>query len=341
MGFRFRKSKNFGPLRVNLSKSGVGWSLGTKGARYTKRADGKTQTTLNIPGTGISYVDVKGKSKSKKLNDETRDINNYANKDINIKDSFYKRGWFMWLMLFILPPIGIILMFLFSNYSKKAKIVLTIIFGLFTIIRFTSNTDNKQLETSKSANNNESESIFVDNSKENVSDLAVEDKKEETKLIGWQNSNGNYYYYDNDGNKKTGWINDNNSYYYLNTSGVMQTGWIQDSDKWYYLNSNGTMAHNTTIDGYYLESNGVMQEKTVVNNSSTTNKSDSTSSFVAASKDATTNESIPANRTVYWTSGGKSYHYNKNCPTLSRSKNILSGDASTCPKNDPCDICVK
>lgn len=56
MGFRFRKSVNFGPLRINLSKSGVGASVGTKGFRVTKKAGGGTRTTASIPGTGISYV---------------------------------------------------------------------------------------------------------------------------------------------------------------------------------------------------------------------------------------------------------------------------------------------
>lgn len=55
MGFRFRKSKNFGPLRINISSSGIGWSVGTKGFRYTHSATGKTYTTASIPGTGISY----------------------------------------------------------------------------------------------------------------------------------------------------------------------------------------------------------------------------------------------------------------------------------------------
>ena len=31
MGFFYRKSVNFGPFRVNLSKSGVGYSVGDKG----------------------------------------------------------------------------------------------------------------------------------------------------------------------------------------------------------------------------------------------------------------------------------------------------------------------
>lgn len=55
MGIIFRKSFNFGPFRLNLSKSGIGWSFGTKGARYTKTAKGNSYGTINIPGTGISY----------------------------------------------------------------------------------------------------------------------------------------------------------------------------------------------------------------------------------------------------------------------------------------------
>lgn len=64
MGLRTRKSVSAGPLRVNLSKSGVGYSVGTKGFRYTKKAGGGTRTTTSIPGTGVSYVKETGKHKS-------------------------------------------------------------------------------------------------------------------------------------------------------------------------------------------------------------------------------------------------------------------------------------
>lgn len=38
MGLRFRKSINLGGgAKINLSKSGVGYSIGTKGARITKK----------------------------------------------------------------------------------------------------------------------------------------------------------------------------------------------------------------------------------------------------------------------------------------------------------------
>ena len=67
MGLRFRKSINLGSgVKMNLSKSGVGFSVGTKGARVTKTAKGNTRTTLSIPGTGISYVTETSKNKKKK-----------------------------------------------------------------------------------------------------------------------------------------------------------------------------------------------------------------------------------------------------------------------------------
>ena len=57
MGFRFRKSVNLGGgFRANFSKSGAGFSWGTKGFRVTKKANGGTRTTFSIPGTGISHV---------------------------------------------------------------------------------------------------------------------------------------------------------------------------------------------------------------------------------------------------------------------------------------------
>ena len=57
MGYRYRKSFKLGPFRINLSKSGVGWSVGNKYARYTRKANGGTRITTTLPGTGISHVE--------------------------------------------------------------------------------------------------------------------------------------------------------------------------------------------------------------------------------------------------------------------------------------------
>lgn len=65
MGFRFRKTFKAGPIRMTVSKSGIGVSAGVKGARITKPAKGKTRATVGIPGTGLSYSKtVGGKKKS-------------------------------------------------------------------------------------------------------------------------------------------------------------------------------------------------------------------------------------------------------------------------------------
>lgn len=58
MGFRYRKSINIGGgFRINLSKSGIGYSWGVKGYRITKTAKGTIRKTASIPGTGLSYVE--------------------------------------------------------------------------------------------------------------------------------------------------------------------------------------------------------------------------------------------------------------------------------------------
>ena len=58
MGFRFKKSINLGGgFKINLSKSGVGYSWGIPGYRVTKTALGRTRQTYSIPGTGISYIE--------------------------------------------------------------------------------------------------------------------------------------------------------------------------------------------------------------------------------------------------------------------------------------------
>jgi hypothetical protein len=55
MGFYYRKSIGMGPFRVNLSKSGVGYSVGGRGFRMGQSGSGRRYTTFNLPGTGIGY----------------------------------------------------------------------------------------------------------------------------------------------------------------------------------------------------------------------------------------------------------------------------------------------
>ena len=55
MPFFFRKTIKLGPLHINLSKSGLGLSIGVPGARVGKTATGKTYVSGGLPGTGVGY----------------------------------------------------------------------------------------------------------------------------------------------------------------------------------------------------------------------------------------------------------------------------------------------
>lgn len=60
MGWSYRKSFSVGPFRVNMSKSGVGYSVGGRGFRTGVRANGRRYTTASLPGTGLRYTKTSG-----------------------------------------------------------------------------------------------------------------------------------------------------------------------------------------------------------------------------------------------------------------------------------------
>ena len=44
-----------------------------------------------------------------------------------MQDKFYKKNWFIWLMLIFIFPLGLFLLFKYSNYSNRTKGAITII----------------------------------------------------------------------------------------------------------------------------------------------------------------------------------------------------------------------
>lgn len=47
----------------------------------------------------------------------------------------------------------------------------------------------------------------------------------------------------------------------------------------------------------------------------------------------------PTTQVVYWTPAGERYHSTRNCPTLKRSRTILSGSVSDAGGRTPCKVC--
>lgn len=79
---------------------------------------------------------------------------------------------------------------------------------------------------------------------------------------GWLNENGNWYYYNSDGNKKTGWLFDRGAWYFFNPSGEMKTGWLFNGGAWYFFNQSGEMKTGWSFNGgawYFFNQNGEMK----------------------------------------------------------------------------------
>ena len=98
MGWRLRKNINLGlGFRINLSKSGIGYSWGGPGYRITKMANGGNRTTYSLPGTGISHIEQNGcSSRSQSVNNcsFSDDVENYTNipvEDIQKKDPILRK----------------------------------------------------------------------------------------------------------------------------------------------------------------------------------------------------------------------------------------------------------
>lgn len=143
MGWRYRKSINLGGgFRINLSKSGIGYSWGFPGYRHTYSPNGTQRKTYSIPGTGISYVESSGNRRNNSgnggqnynYNQDTKLITGattyYQNSNINnmgkgdeILKAINKLRTIdilanICLIMILLFPIGIILKILISQKWK-------------------------------------------------------------------------------------------------------------------------------------------------------------------------------------------------------------------------------
>ncbi|MDK0558639.1 M14 family zinc carboxypeptidase [Clostridium perfringens] len=124
--------------------------------------------------------------------------------------------------------------------------------------------DNKEKNNNDSGKENISNNAkVVDtlNEKEN-SNVSNDSKAVDKIKSGWQEIEGNWYYFNSNGNMKTGWEEINGYWYYFNNDGIMQTSWQEIGGKWYYFRPDGNMRVGwEQINGYwyYFGSDGSMQ----------------------------------------------------------------------------------
>ncbi len=80
--------------------------------------------------------------------------------------------------------------------------------------------------------------------------------------VGWEEIDGDWYYFDAAGWMKKGWLKSGSKWYYFKSSGAMVTDWQKIGGVWYYFNSSGAMQTGWQKIGntwYYFNSSGAMQ----------------------------------------------------------------------------------
>ena len=115
MGFRYRRSTKIGPFRINFSKRGVGWSVGTKGYRYTKKAGGGTRHTFKTPIKGLTYVTETSSNSSKKnhtVSNQRSSVPSNKNQTIAFFLCFF--GGYFGLHQFYSGRVGMGILYLFT-----------------------------------------------------------------------------------------------------------------------------------------------------------------------------------------------------------------------------------
>ena len=125
MGLRFRKSIKVAPgVKINLNKKSTSVTLGKKGAHYTVNSKGKKTASVGIPGTGISYTKtINGANNTSNNMSESRERSGNSSGGGDGRRWYQKSGWIIFLLIFFFP-VGIFLMWKYTNWKKYIKLSL-------------------------------------------------------------------------------------------------------------------------------------------------------------------------------------------------------------------------
>ena len=133
-----------------------------------------------------------------------------------------------------------------------------------------SNSTNSQSVASQQVsdvNNSSTNELVVTNAKYSTnvkSYAAVKTKVTNQVKNGWQQENGNWYYFNN-GQQQKGWLQGGEDWYYFNNNGVMQTSWLQGGNDWYYFSPTSGHMQKGWLQGgndwyYFNPTSGRMQK---------------------------------------------------------------------------------
>lgn len=106
MAWNFRKSVKVGPFRLNLSKRGVGWSVGVPGFRTGVDSRGRKYDHVSIPGTGIYSRTYHGNQVSQQSPSPTRAIKSVRHSQ---PIRFYSKNRMAFYVFYVLGFVGLLI----------------------------------------------------------------------------------------------------------------------------------------------------------------------------------------------------------------------------------------
>ncbi|MFT3894734.1 MAG: DUF4236 domain-containing protein [Anaerolineales bacterium] len=130
MPIRFRRTfKLFPGVKVNLSRGGVSFTVGPRGARLNFSKRGVKQT-VGIPGSGLSetsYI-IKNEPESKKKKDDEKEEKSESadQEEAEIEHGCFPWGCLLFLMVFAIGGY----LFAYANHLLPANFVSNIIQGI-------------------------------------------------------------------------------------------------------------------------------------------------------------------------------------------------------------------
>lgn len=159
MGIRFRKSITLAPgVKLNVGKKSAGISVGGKYGGVSANSRTGARARISAPKTGVSYSTKIGSSSSRK----SKSYDNIPELDVNSgnfsdshsgkrpkkssKKKWYQKTWVIVLMLIIFFPVGLFLLWKYTNLKKPLKILITALIGLIFIFANSSVLENLTLE---------------------------------------------------------------------------------------------------------------------------------------------------------------------------------------------------
>lgn len=169
MGLRFRRSIKIAPgVKLNLNKKSVGVTVGTRGAHYTINSKGKKTASVGIPGTGLSYTSTSGGSSSKSYSHTGSNTQKTAPNNQNDSDGqkwYQKTSWII-ALLFLFFPVGLFLMWKYTNWNKYVKIGISAFIAIALFMPSSTELEKITLSADTSQNYDINEEVLIEYSTE-------------------------------------------------------------------------------------------------------------------------------------------------------------------------------